>query len=66
MIIMKMLKKVMIRLRNINGKIVQKKLLKHMLSKKNIVTLDLNLNHKIIGNNCYIIRIDKGLINLKN
>ena len=37
-----------------------------MLSKKNIVILDLNLNHKIIGNNCYIIRIDKGLINLKN
>ena len=63
---MKMLKKVMIRLRNINGKIVQKKPLKHMLSKKNIVILDLNLNHKIIRNNCYIIRIDKGLINLKN
>jgi hypothetical protein len=37
-----------------------------MNTKKKIVILDLNRNFNLLRENCYIIRIDKGVIKLKN
>ena len=37
-----------------------------MNTKKKIVILDLNSNFNLLRENCYIIRIDKGVIKLKN